>query len=120
MCIRDSYGGDVGRTVPVSGRFTDGQREIWNLLIDAYRVGIKTMKPGVTIAEVMAASRSEIERQAASLRTLEGKEAARSLLATDGMSGWSIHSVGVEGGETGLPTLAAGAVIAFEPIFSVG
>jgi len=119
-CTNHGYGGDVGRTVPVSGKFTAGQREIWNLLIDAYRVGIKTMKPGVTIDQVMAASRSEIERQAASLRTLEGKEAARSLLATDGMSGWSIHSVGVESGEAALPTLVEGAVIAFEPIFSVG
>jgi hypothetical protein len=31
---------------PGVGTFTAGQREIWNLLIDAYRVGIKTMKPG--------------------------------------------------------------------------
>ena len=119
-CTNHGYGGDVGRTVPVSGTFTAGQREIWNLLIDAYRVGIKTMKPGVTIAQVMAASRSEIERQSAALRTPEGKEAARTLLATDGMSGWSLHSVGVESGETALPTLVEGAVIAFEPIFSVG
>ncbi len=119
-CANHGYGGDVGRTVPVSGTFTAGQREIWNLLIDAYRVGIKTMKSGVTIAQVMAASRAEIERQAASLRTPEGKAAAKILLAPDGMSGWSLHSVGVESGETPLPTLVDGAVIAFEPIFSVG
>ena len=42
------------------------------------------------------------------------------MLTPDGMSGWSIHSVGVESGETPLQTLVAGAVIAFEPIFSVG
>jgi hypothetical protein len=36
------------------------------------------------------------------------------------MSGWSLHSVGVESGETALPTLVNGSVIAFEPIFSVG
>ena len=119
-CANHGYGGDVGRTVPVSGTFTAGQREIWNLLIDAYRVGIKSMKAGVTIAQVMAASRAEIERQATSLRTPEGKEAAKILLAPDGMSGWSLHSVGVESGETPLPTLVDGAVIAFEPIFSVG
>ena len=119
-CTNHGYGGDVGRTVPVSGTFTAGQREIWNLLIDAYRAGIKSMKPGVTIAQVMAASRAEIERQASSLRTPEGKEAARILLAKDGMAGWSLHSVGVESGEAALPALAEGAVIAFEPIFSVG
>jgi Xaa-Pro aminopeptidase len=68
----------------------------------------------------MAASRAEIERQTGSLKTTEGREAARILLTPDGMSGWSIHSVGVESGETPLQTLVAGAVIAFEPIFSVG
>jgi len=119
-CTNHGYGGDVGRTVPVSGKFTAGQREIWNLLIDAYRTGMRAMKPGVSIAQVMAASRAEIERQIGSLRTTEGREAARILLTPDGMSGWSIHGVGVESGETPLQTLVAGAVIAFEPIFSVG
>jgi Xaa-Pro aminopeptidase len=119
-CTNHGYGGDVGRTVPVSGRFTAGQREIWNLAVDAYRAGMRVMKPGVSIGQVMAASRAEIERQAGSLATTEGREAARILLAPDGMAGWSLHSVGVESGETPLQTLAAGAVIAFEPIFSVG
>ena len=119
-CTNHGYGGDVGRTVPVSGTFGAGQREIWNLLIDAYRAGMRAIKPGVSIAQVMAASRAEIERQAGSLGTKEGREAASILLAPDGMSGWSIHGVGVESGETPLQTLVAGAVIAFEPIFSVG
>ena len=74
-------GGDVGRTVPVSGKFTAGQREIWNLLIDAYGAGLRAMKPGVSIAQVMAASRAEIERRTGSLETSDGKEAARILLA---------------------------------------
>ena len=119
-CTKHGYGGDVGRTVPVSGNFTAGQREIWNLLIDAYRAGMAAMKPGVSIAQVMATSRAEIERRAGSLTTTEGRAAARILLAPDGMAGWSLHSVGVESGETPLQTLVAGAVIAFEPIFSVG
>jgi len=109
-CANHGYGGDVGRTVPVSGKFTAGQREIWNLLIDAYRAGMRAMKPGVSIAQVMATSRAEIERQSGSLETAEGRDAARILLAPDGMSGWSIHSVGVESGETPLQTLVAGAV----------
>ena len=119
-CTNHGYGGDVGRTVPVSGKFTAGQSEIWNLLIDAYRAGMRAMRPGVSIAQVMATSRAEIERRSGSLETTEGKEAARILLAPNGMAGWSLHSVGVESGETVLETLVAGAVIAFEPIFSVG
>jgi Xaa-Pro aminopeptidase len=119
-CTSNGYGGDVGRTAPVSGVYTEGQAEVWDLLITAYRAGMAKMRPGVTIADVMAASRAAIEKVADSLQTPEGKDAARVLLAKDGMSAWSIHSVGVESGETALDTLEMGAVIAFEPMFSVG
>jgi len=119
-CTSHYYGADVGRTVPVSGRFSEGQRETWNLLISAYKAGMAHIRAGVTIADVLSTSRAELERLQPTLRTPLGKEAATALLGADGMSQWSIHSVGVDSGETPLQTLAAGAVLAFEPIFSVG
>ncbi|MGH7693583.1 MAG: aminopeptidase P N-terminal domain-containing protein [Gemmatimonadaceae bacterium] len=118
-CAKHGYGADVGRTVPVSGRFTAGQAETWNLLIAAYRVGVAKMKGGIARTDVLAASRAEIARLQASLTTEQGRRAAQRLLALDGMADWSIHSVGVDSGESALPILAAGAVVAFEPIFSV-
>jgi len=118
-CAKHGYGADVGRTVPVSGRFTAGQAETWNLLIAAYRVGMARMKGGVARTDVLAASRAEIARLQATLTTAQGRRAAQRLLAPDGMADWSIHSVGVDSGESALPILAAGAVVAFEPIFSV-
>ena len=39
-CGGGSYGGDVGRTVPVSGKFTKEQSEIWDLLVAGYRAGL--------------------------------------------------------------------------------
>lgn len=119
-CTSRNYGADVGRTVPVSGHFSEGQRETWNLLIAAYKAGMSRIRAGVTIADVLSTSRAEIERLRPTLRTTLGKEAATVLLGSDGMSQWSIHSVGVDSGESPLQTLAAGAVLAFEPIFSVG
>lgn len=119
-CTAQHYGADVGRTVPVSGRFSSGQREAWDLLIAAYRAGIAHMRAGMTIAAVLEASRDEIARLQPTLRTAEGRQAAAVLLGRDGMAEWSIHSVGVDSGETPLQTLADGAVVAFEPIFSVG
>lgn len=118
-CAKHGYGADVGRTVPVSGRFTPGQAETWNLLIAAYRAGMAKMKGGVARTDVLAASRAEIARLQPGLTTAQGRRAAQRLLATDGMADWSIHSVGVDSGESALPILAAGAVVAFEPIFSV-
>jgi Xaa-Pro aminopeptidase len=119
-CTNYYYGADVGRTVPVSGRYTAGQRETWDLLIAAYRAGMAHIRAGVTIADVLATSRSAIERLRPTMRTDLGRRAAEVLLGTDGMAEWSIHSVGIDSGETPLQTLAAGAVLAFEPIFSVG
>jgi Xaa-Pro aminopeptidase len=120
-CTAGSYGADVGRTAPVTGKFTEAQREIWNLLIDAYRAGLGAMRPGVTLDAVMQASRGEIERRATSMRTGPGREAAAILLGKDGFAYWSIHGVGIDSAETPpRPVLEAGSVIAFEPIFSAG
>jgi Xaa-Pro aminopeptidase len=120
-CTAGSYGADVGRTAPVSGKFTATQREIWNLLIDAYRAGIAAMRPGVTIDAVMQASRSEIQRRRTSMQTDAGGKAAAMLVGKDGFGYWSIHGVGIDSGETPPhPVLNAGSVIAFEPIFSAG
>lgn len=118
-CAKHGYGADVGRTVPVSGKFDSGQAETWNLLIAAYRAGMAKMKPGAAIQDVLAESRAEIARRQASLTSAQGRRAAQLLLAPDGMADWSIHSVGIASGESALPVLAAGAVVAFEPIFSV-
>ena len=119
-CTSRYYGADVGRTVPVNGRYSAGQRETWDLLIAAYRAGMAHIRAGVTIAEVLASSRSEIQRLQPTMHTDLGRRAAEVLLAVNGMAEWSIHSVGIDSGETPLPTLASGAVLAFEPIFSVG
>lgn len=119
-CGGFSYGGDVGRTIPVSGFFDAGQRETWNLLVEAYRTGLRVMRAGVSVGDVMAASRARIAELAPTLRTSEARDAAASLVAEGGMALWSIHGVGVESGETGLDVLEVGSVIAFEPMFSRG
>ncbi|MEP7344311.1 MAG: aminopeptidase P N-terminal domain-containing protein [Gemmatimonadaceae bacterium] len=119
-CTNHNYGSDVGRTVPVSGTFSAAQREIWDLLIDAYRAGLAHLRAGVAIADVLATSREQILRRQPGLKTPQARQAAELLLGPKGMSDWSIHSVGIDSGESSLPVLSAGAVIAFEPIFSVG
>ncbi|MDQ3697344.1 MAG: hypothetical protein M3373_04880 [Gemmatimonadota bacterium] len=54
------------------------------------------------------------------LKTPQARQAVDFLLGPKWTSAWSIHSVGIDSGESSLPVLSAGAVIAFEPIFSVG
>ena len=118
-CDADHYKGDVGRTAPVSGRFDAGQRETWELLVAAYRAGLASIKDGVSAEAVFAASLDEVRRRRPSLATPLGKKAAEVLLAPGGLKYWGIHGVGLEAGEGAPPLLAAGMVVAVEPIFSV-
>jgi Xaa-Pro aminopeptidase len=67
-CQLDHYMGDVGRTAPVSGRFSDGQREAWDLdgfyledmvLVEAAGPRVLTFGLPYTAAEIEAAMRAE-------------------------------------------------------------
>ncbi len=44
---RQLYTADVTRTIPVSGRFTPEQREIYQLVLDAQRAAMAEVRPGV-------------------------------------------------------------------------
>ncbi len=118
-CAGGGYGGDVGRTLPVSGRFSPGQAEAWDLLIAGYRAGVDAMGPGVTVRQVRDASRAAVEAATGRLTTDVGRHAAEAILSGgDGV--WHIHGVGIESGEDALPVLEVGAVVAYEPGFAVG
>lgn len=112
-CMSDGYGGDVGRTVPVSGSFTPEQARVWDLLIAGYRAGVSVMRAGVSLEAVEDAARAAILEH--------GKnhpELANAL--ADGIL-WHLHGVGVESGETpGEPVLRKSTVLAFEPMLSLG
>ncbi len=118
-CALGHYEGDVGRTVPVSGKFNANQRETLDLLVRAYRAGLSAMKAGVPLETVMERSRSEVESARGTLVSEYARRAAEHLVAAPLRAAWHIHGVGLDGGETGTDTLEAGSVVAFEPMFSV-
>jgi Xaa-Pro aminopeptidase len=43
------YSADVSRTFPVSGHFTDRQREIYKIVLEAQKAAIAAVKPGATL-----------------------------------------------------------------------
>jgi Xaa-Pro aminopeptidase len=121
-CAYGGYMGDVGRTVPVSGRFSDAQRETWDLLVDAYRRGLATIRDGVRVSQVFAASMDEIRRQQPGLKTALARHAATTILSPNGAPHWQLHGVGLDVAEgPGLPAdvLRSGMVFDYEPIFAV-
>jgi Xaa-Pro aminopeptidase len=49
---RNFYTADVTRTLPVSGRFTELQREVYQIVYASQQAGIEAVRPGVTFREV--------------------------------------------------------------------
>ena len=59
-CELNHYASDMGRTFPVSGRFTDQQRRILSMVTAVSDAMIAAIRPGVTLADVQAAGESKI------------------------------------------------------------
>jgi Xaa-Pro aminopeptidase len=46
------YASDITRTIPVSGRFTEKQKEIYSIVLNAQEKAIEAVKPGVEFRDV--------------------------------------------------------------------
>jgi Xaa-Pro aminopeptidase len=55
------YAADITRTLPVSGKFTARQREIYDLVIKAQQAALAKLKPGVYMEDLDATARQVIE-----------------------------------------------------------
>jgi Xaa-Pro aminopeptidase len=53
-CELEHYSSDVGRTFPVSGRFTDDQRDILRMVTQVSDTIIAAVRPGITLRELQA------------------------------------------------------------------
>lgn len=60
--LHAGYGADVSRTVPVSGKFSKRQKEIYEIVLSAEEAAIAAVKPGVTLSQLDAVARKIITR----------------------------------------------------------
>lgn len=94
------YGADMTRTLPASGTFSERQREIYSIVLDAMQEAESVLREGVTFAELDTAARDHI--------TKAGYE--------DAFPHGIGHHLGLETHDTaGDGPLKAGAVITIEP-----
>lgn len=71
-CELDFYASDVTRTFPVSGRFTEPQRALYQLCLDAQMAAIDATKPGATLDDLHEAAARVIGAGLLELGLIEG------------------------------------------------
>ncbi len=107
------YAADITRTIPVSGRFTARQREIYDIVLGAQNAAIAAVKPGMMIGKTAPNSLYKI---AFDYINTHGKDRSGQPLGkyfTHGIS----HHIGLEvhdASDNSIP-LAEGMVISVEP-----
>jgi len=57
------YSADVTRTLPVNGRFSPRQREVYQAVLDAQTAAFQAAKPGITMRELDGIARKVIEER---------------------------------------------------------
>ena len=103
------YCGDLTRTYPVNGRFTERQRSIYDLVLEAHDAVAAAIRPGTTLGELREIAFGIID--GSDLRDGEGNSLGRYFIHGIGhFLGLDAHDSGGEG-----RTLEPGMVITNEP-----
>ena len=124
---RSLYTADVTRTLPVDGRFTPLQRELYDVVYAAQQAGIEAVRPGVPFKAAHHAAMEVLAHALADLKLLpvsveealdpESRVYARwTLHGTSHMLGMDVHDCGRASTEAYTEgTLAEGMVLTVEP-----
>ncbi|MFC7493911.1 MULTISPECIES: aminopeptidase P family protein [unclassified Nocardioides] len=124
---RSLYTADVTRTLPVDGRFTDLQRDLYDLVYAAQQAGIEAVRPDVPFRAAHNAAMEVLAHGLADLKLLpvsveealdpESRVYARwTLHGTSHMLGMDVHDCGQAAPEAYAEgTLAEGMVLTVEP-----
>ena len=107
------YCGDISRTFPVNGKFTDRQREAYEIVLEAQNEVIKAIKPGVTLIQLNEIVRNVYKERCVQAKMIEAPE------HVDEVYYHSVsHSLGLDTHDVGMfegAVLEPGMVITVEP-----
>ncbi len=103
-CELDNYASDISRTFPVSGRFTEAQRRVYEIVLEAQSAGIDEARRGRTIHSIHAAVVHRLARRLVELGLLAGSPERHARIClqraeTPDEEAWEER---LEEGETGL------------------
>ncbi|TLD71797.1 M24 family metallopeptidase [Phragmitibacter flavus] len=115
------YNADLTRTIPVSGRFTKRQREVYNAVLTVHRAARKLLKPGVLLREYQEQVGLAMQEELIKLKLLDRaavkkQDKDKPLYKKYFMHGTS-HHLGLDVHDVGDPMqrVAPGMVFTIEP-----
>ena len=107
------YNSDITRTYPVNGKYTERQRQVYDIVLEANRTVLKEAKPGMTTVELNNICKKVLAAGCIRLGLIE-KEEEISRYYMHGVShhlGIDVHDVTVDSNKK----LRPGAIISDEP-----
>ncbi|MEQ1557977.1 MAG: Xaa-Pro aminopeptidase [Methyloglobulus sp.] len=88
----DHYAADITRTFPVSGRFSEPQKHLYQLVLDAQSAAIEEVKPGAPWHMAHDASVEVLTRGLVALGLLQGK--VKALIKKEKYKQFYMHRIG--------------------------
>ncbi len=116
-----NYNADMTRTIPVNGRFTKRQRQVYDAVLQVFRACYKLIKPGVQLREYQKQVESAMQEQLCMIGLLKPEDVAKQnpekpLLKQYFPHGTS-HHLGIDVHDVSPPNYALrpGMVLTIEP-----
>jgi Xaa-Pro aminopeptidase len=116
------YQSDIGRTAPVSGRFTPEQRKLYDIYLICYLEALHSVRPGITQRDLVNICARAMDRQLPSLKEPYLRKAAAQFIkdidAHPALGHYEDMNVIGAGADNDEP-LRPGMVFAIEPVLYV-
>ncbi len=120
------YMADISRTIPVNGRLTPEQREIYEIVLNAQKKAIEKVAPGVGLFEIHKLAVEIIKEGLYELGLITDKKSAWQyrvwlMYNTNHWLGLDVHDVGGRGPDDGIgKKLEPGMIFTVEPGIYIG
>jgi Xaa-Pro aminopeptidase len=88
-----NYMSDLTRTIPISGRFTRRQKQVYNAVLRVFRAVMKEIKPGLQLRELRKTTESLVEKELLDLGLLKKSQIKKQDPDNPAMRKFFMHGV---------------------------
>jgi Xaa-Pro aminopeptidase len=116
-----NYNSDMTRTIPVSGRFTPRQKQVYNAVLRVFRQSCDNLKPGKRVKDWQKEAEQLMEKELVDLKLLTTREIRKQNPNSPALKKYFMHGlghpIGLDVHDVGLTTepMQAGWVMTVEP-----